>query len=93
MNFKKLTEAKARGRKKLFQSDNLFGFMFMFVALSYALLHGYMVFAYFSMGLVVARIGEIIFEMKHNLFDKPFFHCLLFVGVPMQILYEYIANL
>lgn len=93
MDFKKLAVAKARGRRQLFQSDNVFGFLFMFITLTYALFHGYMVFAYFSMGLIVARIGEIIFEMKYNLFDKPFFHCLLIIGIPMQIVYEYIFNM
>lgn len=88
MILKKFAVAKGDGRKQLFDLDNLFCLLFILVVLTYALVHGRIVFAYFSMGLIVARIGEIIFEIKHNLFERPLLIYLLLVGIPIQILVD-----
>ncbi|AEV89685.1 hypothetical protein OBP_248 [Pseudomonas phage OBP] len=92
MNMKKIAAAKSGGRKLLLKSDTLFPLIFMLIVVTYALSHGYRMFAVFSMGLIVARIGEIIFEIKSSLFDKPFFHCLLLIGIPLQYGWNVITN-
>lgn len=88
MIFKKLTAAKGEGRKQLVLLDNLLGSIFMIIVLCFSLIHGYLIFATFGMGLMVARIGEIIFEIKLGFFDRPFFHCLLIIGIPLQVMWN-----
>lgn len=92
MIIKRLAAAKSDGRKLLLKTETLFPLIFMFIVVTYALSHGYRMFAVFSMGLIVARIGEIIFEIKRSLFDKPFFHCLLLIGIPLQYGWNVITN-
>lgn len=87
MIIKKLTAAKDRGRRKFFDVDNLLATLFMIGVQTFALSQGYHIFAYFSMGLIVARIGEIIFEIKQNLFDRPFFHLLFIIGIPAEYIW------
>lgn len=91
MIIKRLAAAKGEGRKKFFGLDNLLATIFMIGVLSFALAQGYYIFAYFSMGLIVARTGEIIFEIKKDLFDRPFFHLLILLGVPAQYLWNLIS--
>lgn len=92
MIMKKIASAKSGGRKLLMKSDTLLPLFFMFIVVTYALSHGYRMFAVFSMGLIVARIGEIIFEIKSSIFEKPFFHCLLLIGIPLQFGWNAITN-
>ncbi len=88
MIVKRLAAAKGHGRKKFFSSDNLLALIFMIVVLSCALAQGYYMFAYISMGIIVGRVGQIIFELKCDLFDKPFFHFILFIAIPAEILWN-----
>lgn len=90
MIIKKLVAAKDRGRKKFFGIDNLLATIFMIGVQTFALTQGYHIFAYFTMGLIVARIGEIIFEIKQNLFDRPFFHVLFILGIPAEYFWHLI---
>lgn len=87
MFIKKLTAVKDTGRKNLFSPDNLFALIFIIFVVAFALVLHYFIFAYFTLGVIVVRIGEIIFEMKHDLFDRPFFHYLVLVGIPAQYLW------
>lgn len=89
MNYKKMVAAKGSGRKLLFTLDSLLPIIFIVIVLTFSLRYDFMIFAYFSMGLVVTRVGEIIFEMKQDLFEKPFFHFLLLIGIPIQIAWDY----
>lgn len=84
MILKKIAAVKGEGRKQFFGMDNLLALIFIIVAVSASLASGQNVFAYFCLGLVVVRVGEIIFELKYNMFDKPFFHYLLGIGIPLQ---------
>ncbi|QYN80138.1 hypothetical protein PQD71_gp188 [Kosakonia phage Kc263] len=91
MIIKRLAAAKGEGRKKFFGCDNLLATIFMIGVLSFALAQGYYIFAYFSMGLIVARTGEIIFEIKKDLFDRPFIHVLILIGVPGQYIWNLVS--
>lgn len=92
MNMKKIAAAKGEGRKVLFNFETLLPLLFLLIVLSYAFALGFRLFAVFAMGVIVARIGEIIFEVKSNLFEKPFFHCLLLIGIPLQYIWNVISN-
>lgn len=69
----------------MFGLDNLLALIFILIVLTFSLSLGFSIFAYFTMGLLVVRIGEIIFEMKEGLFDRPFFLYLLVIGIPLQL--------
>lgn len=88
MNIKRLTAVRGEGRKKLFGFDNLLALIFIVIVIMSALAQGYYVFGYFSIGVIVGRIGEIIFEIKRDLFDKPFLHCILLLGIPAQLVWD-----
>lgn len=92
MILKRIVAAKGAGRKVIFSMDNLLAIAFIVIVLTFSLHNDFMLFAYFSMGLVVARVGEIIFEMKRDLFDKPFFHFLILVGIPLQVVWDYFTG-
>lgn len=92
MILKRITTAKGEGRKQLVNLDNVLAIVFMIIVLTYALCIDYYVFAYFTMGLIVGRVGEIIFEVKHNLFDKPFLHCLVLLGIPVQMVWNHFMH-
>ncbi|QBZ70751.1 hypothetical protein pETSU_170 [Edwardsiella phage pEt-SU] len=85
MILKKIAAVKGAGRKQFFGLDNLLALIFIIAAITYSLANSQYMFAYFCMGLVVVRVGEIIFELKTNMFDKPFFHYLIGIGIPLQI--------
>uniref|UniRef100_A0AAU8KZS8 Uncharacterized protein n=1 Tax=Pantoea phage Survivor TaxID=3232176 RepID=A0AAU8KZS8_9CAUD len=85
MILKRLATAKSAGRKQFFHEDNLLALIFIIIALTFSLANGQYMFAYFCMGLVVVRVGEIIFETKRNMLDKPFLHYLLGIGIPLQV--------
>lgn len=89
MLFSRLTAVKSGGRKSLFGQDNIFAFAFIAMLVAFALLLSYKVFAYFTLGILVVRIFEVIFEMKGNLLDRPFLNYLILFGLPLQFLYEY----
>lgn len=90
MILKKIAAVKGAGRKQFFGSDNVLALIFTFTVLTFSLANGQNVFAYFCMGLVVVRVGEIIFELKYKLFDKPFFHYLVGIGIPLQLAWNVI---
>lgn len=77
-----------KGRKNLFKIKNIFSIFLTVLFFSYLLHSGWYILAYFCMGMLVGRIGEIIFEIKDNLFDKPFLHFLFGLAIPIQILYN-----
>lgn len=85
---RKFVAAKGEGRKQLVGLDNILALIFMVIVLCFSLLYGHFIFATFGMGLIVARIGEIIFEIKQDLFDRPFFHYLIIVGIPAQLIWD-----
>lgn len=85
MILKKIAAVKGAGRKQFFGFDNLLALIFIITAITFSLVNAQYMFAYFCMGLVVVRVGEIIFELKSNMFDKPFFHYLVGIGIPLQI--------
>lgn len=88
MLLKKIAAAKGAGRKQIAELDNVVGCLFMAVVFSLAVIEGYVVFGYFGMGVLVTRIGGIIFEVRRNLFDRPFFHYLLLIAIPGEIFYD-----
>lgn len=93
MIIKKITAAKGAGRRQVATFDNVVGFLFMMFIFMVSVTEGYTVFGYFGMGLLITRIGGIIFEVSRNLFDRPFFHYLLLVGIPAQYLVKaYLLN-
>lgn len=89
MLFNRLTAVKSGGRKSLFGQDNLFALLCIIMIVVFALLLNYKVFAYFTLGILVVRLFEVIFEIKGNLLDRPFLNYLVLFGLPLQFLYEY----
>lgn len=89
MIIKKMVAAKGMGRKRMFTLDNILALIFVVIVLCYALINDLTIFAYFCMGMLVGRIFEIIFEIKEGIFDKPFLHYLLLVGMPAQWIWSH----
>lgn len=87
MFFNRLVAVKDGGRKSLFSQDNLFAFIFIVMVAVLAMVLNYKIFAYFTLGALVARLFEIIFEFKDNLLEKPFLNCMVMIGVPVQFLW------
>lgn len=87
MGLKRLTAVKGLGRKNFFRHDNLIALIFITVVLGFALGLNYFIFTYFCLGLLIVRVFEIIFEMKQDLFDRPFLHYLVLIGIPIQLLW------
>lgn len=89
MILKKIVAAKGDGRRQIAALDNVVGCIFMAVVFALAVVENYVVFGYFGMGILLTRIGGIIFEIRRNLFDRPFFHYLLLIGIPAEIFYSF----
>lgn len=87
MWFSRLCAVKDGGRKTLFTQDNLFALIFVILLVALALVLNYGIFAYFTLGAVVVRVFEVIFELKGNILDKPFLSVLIMIGVPSQFLW------
>lgn len=87
MFFNRLVAVKDGGRKSLFSQDNLFAFIFIVMVAVLAMVLNYKIFAYFTLGALVARLFEIIFEFKDNLLEKPFLNCMVMIGIPVQFLW------
>lgn len=88
MTLKKIAAVKGEGRKQLFGMDNVLALIFIITALSFSLANGQNMFSYFCMGLIVVRVGEIIFGLKGDILERPFFHYLLGIGIPLQVLWN-----
>lgn len=86
--FPKVNINGKQGRKRILKSNNIVSSLFMLWALILFFNNGYEGFAYFGLGLLVTRIWQIIVEMKNNIFDKPFLHYLLLIGIPIQYLWD-----
>lgn len=89
MFLKKLTIVKGTGRKNIFSFDNIIALIFLTMVLVFALGMEYFIFTYFCLGILVVRVFEIIFEIKHNLFDRPLLHYFIMIGIPMQYLWTH----
>lgn len=87
MLFKRLAAVKDGGRKVLFTQDNLFALIFIVMVVTLALVLNYKIFAYFTLGALVARLFEIIFEFKDNMLEKPFLNYMVLIGIPAQFLW------
>lgn len=87
MFFNRLVAVKDGGRKSLFSQDNLFALIFIVMVAMLAMVLNYDIFAYFTLGALVARLFEIIFEFKDNLLEKPFLNCMVMIGIPAQFLW------
>lgn len=87
MSLNRLVAVKDRGRKSFFSQDNLLAFIFVIMVVTIALILNYGVFAYFTLGALVVRIFEIIFELKNNMLDKPFLNYIVLLGLPAQCLW------
>jgi hypothetical protein len=89
MSLKRLAAVKDGGRKTLFSQENLYAFIFLVMVVTIALILNYGVFAYFTLGVLVTRLFEVIFELKGNMLDKPFLMYVLGIGVPAQFLWTF----
>jgi hypothetical protein len=89
MSFKRLTAVKGRGRRNIFSFDNTIALIFLIVVLGFAMGLNYFIFTYFCLGVLVVRVFEIIFEIKHNLFERPLIHYFILVGIPMQYIWSH----
>ena len=87
MLWSRLAAVKDGGRKSLFTQDNLFALIFIVMIVTIALILNYGIFAYFTLGVLVVRIFEVIFELKSNMLDKLFLTYVLGVGLPAQCLW------
>lgn len=87
MSLNRLVAVKDRGRKSLFSQDNLLAFIFVVMVVTIALILNYGIFAYFTLGVLVVRTFEIIFELKNNMLDKPFLNYIVLLGLPAQCLW------
>lgn len=87
MSLRRLTAVKDGGRKSLFSQENLFALIFIVMIVTIALILNYGIFAYFTLGVLVVRIFEIIFELKDNMLDRPFLNYIVLVGLPVQFLW------
>lgn len=88
MSMKRLCAVKDGGRKKLFSQENLYALIFVVMIVTLALIINYGIFAYFTLGMLVVRLFEIIFEFKGDLLDKWFLNYILMIGLPAQLLYS-----
>lgn len=89
MSMKRLCAVKDGGRKQLFTQENLYALIFVVMVVTLALVINYGIFAYFTLGVLVVRLFEIIFEFKGDLLDKWFLNCVLMIGLPAQFLYTF----
>lgn len=87
MLFSRLTAVKDGGRRSLFSQDNLFALVLVVSIIIIALVLNYNIFAYFTLGVLVARLFEIIFEFKDNMLEKPFLNYMVLIGIPAQFLW------
>lgn len=89
MSIKRLVAVKNGGRKQLLGVDNIMALCFIVIVICFAIKLGYGIFGWFTIGILIVRLAEVIFEMKEYLFDRPFFHYLIMVGIPAQALWSY----
>lgn len=87
MFFNRLAAVKDGGRKSLFTQDNLLALIFIIMVVTLALALNYGIFAYFTLGALVVRLFEIIFEFKDNMLEKPFLNYMVLIGIPAQFLW------
>lgn len=87
MFFKRLVAVKDGGRKTLFSQDNLLALIFIILVIVFSLVLNYKIFAYFTLGALVARLFEIIFEFKDNILEEPFLNYMVIIGIPAQFLW------